>query len=80
MTTRVTITTHDWPVLVSPRVANRIEVPDGPSVTVPPHSEQHFAVWQSRQLVIKELPKPDANGGLADAMRAIGRDDDDVVA
>ena len=60
MTTNVIITTHDWPVQASPRRASSILESDGPDTIVPPHSTQTIALWQERQLIITELPKPDA--------------------
>ena len=64
MTTKVTITTHDWPV----RVVTLDDVYDanGPTGTVnttesvvDPHSEASLIVTNSRSLRISELPKPE---------------------
>lgn len=57
MTTNVTVTTHDWPVEIT-------EIDNGFAEcahkrVLPPHSEQTFAIWDSRQVFLKELPKPE---------------------
>lgn len=59
MTTKVTITTHGWPV----EVTTRDESPPGTVHervhTVPPHDEALLHLHASRSFVLRELPKPE---------------------
>lgn len=64
MTTTVTVTTHDWPVVVeshsSHRFSSETRYGHGNSFTaefVPAHSEQSFSVTDTTSITFRELPK-----------------------
>jgi len=60
MTTRVTITTHDWPVKVSGFPLDDREPLDGGDWAdlgaVPPNSGQDFHVHSGQDILVRELP------------------------
>ncbi len=62
MTTRVTVTTHDWPVVVSEfPLHGREPLADGKWKElgrVEPHSSYEFCVHDGRDLLVQELPIP----------------------
>lgn len=63
MTTKVTITTHDWPV----EVTTRDTAADG-TVTelvhaVPPNDQGVLHLHATRSFVLREMPKPEQDSG-----------------
>lgn len=59
MTTKITLSTHDWPV----EVTSIDTVIDGKrefTETVAPKSERVFYAHDSREFHFRELPKPEA--------------------
>lgn len=62
MTTKVKVTTHDWPASVQAFPLRNREPVEGGEYTeigrVDPHSEAEFVVHDGQDILVRELPLP----------------------